>query len=191
MRQRPNLAARPFLDRRPVLLTGGLLAAVALVLTGISVGELVAARGEEHALALRLRELEARRNELVARVQVADAALKGRKWRELERETASLARIVAARNLSWSRMLADLERVLPWDVRLTSVSPHVREVGNCELTLAGYASGRAAWLTLLGRLFADERFSNPIPLTEEAPSPTNSLGHKFQLKVTYWPEGRP
>lgn len=191
MRERPNLAARPFVDRRPVVLASALLAVLALVLSAVTVSEFVTARGEEQALAARLGELERRRSEVAAQARTLDAALQGVRWKELEREAASLRKILAARNLSWSRMLGDLERALPWDVRLITVSPQAREGGSCEVTLLGYASGRAAWLTLLGRLFADERFANPIPVAEEAPGPTNSLGHKFQIKVTYWPEGRP
>lgn len=191
MRERPNLAARPFVDRRPVLLASALLAGAALALSAVTVGEFVTARGEERALAVRLRELEQRRGEAAARARELDAELKSVRWKELERETATLRTIVAARNLSWSLLLRDLERSLPWDVRLVTVSPQVREGGSCEVTVVGYASGRAAWLALLGRLFASERFSNPIPVAEEAPGPTNALGHKFQIKVMYWPEGRP
>ncbi len=190
MRHRPNLAARPFLDSRPVLLASLALALLALGLSALSAGEFFTARGEERALALRLQDLDGRRAELIGAVQRVDAALRQVEWKDLERETASLAKVVAARNLSWSRMLRDLEGTLPWDVRLVTVAPQVREDGSCEVTLVGFASGRAAWLSLLGRLFAHERFGNPVPLAEEAPGPTNALGHKFQLKALYWAGGK-
>ncbi|NWG00133.1 MAG: hypothetical protein HXY19_04255 [Thermoanaerobaculaceae bacterium] len=191
MRARPNLAARPFVDSRPVLLASIALTLVALGLSALTAAEFLTAQGEERALAQRLEDLNGRRAELISRVQRVDAALREVKWKDLERETASLAKVVAARNLSWSRMLADLERTLPWDTRLVTVAPQVHENGSCEVTLAGYASGRAAWLSLLGRLFAHERFGSPVPLAEEAPGPTNALGHKFQLKALYWPGGKP
>ena len=111
--------------------------------------------------------------------------------KELEQETGSLATIVGGRNLAWSRMLADLESTLPWDVRLVNVVPQVRDDGTCDVVLSGYASGRSAWLALLGRLFVHERFSDPVPIVEEAPGPNNALGYRFQIRASYWMEGRP
>lgn len=191
MRDRPNLAVNPFVDRRPVLVTGALLAAVAVALSAISIGEFVTAQGAERALAVRLKELGDRRAELVRAVESTNSGLQTVKWKDLEQETGSLAKIVAGRNLAWSRMLADLETVLPWDVRLVNVVPQVRDDGTCEVVLSGYASGRGAWLTLLGRLFTHERFADPVPVAEEAPGPSNALGHRFQIRVSYWMEGRP
>ena len=187
---RPNLAARPFENVRPVWLAGVGLAFAALVLTGVSLADFVSAHGRERAAIGSLARLRARRAELVAKVEAANSQLAAVGWKKLQGETTSLEEVVARRRLVWSQLLADLERVVPWDVRLVSINPSVANDGSLQIGLNGLATGRDAWLKLLAALFADPKFSDPIPRSEEAPSARNGLGYKFSLTVRYWPEGK-
>ncbi len=191
MTHRPNLASQPFANTRPVWVTAAALAVLAVLATTVSVVEYVGKHGQEQKAASRLTQLEARRAELALEVSSANAKLARVSWKALANETASLGQVVAHRSLSWTLMLGDLERVLPWNVRLVSISPVVDSEGQVRLALAGVATGREAWLDLLSRLLTDRSFSNPVPVSEEAPGATNSQGHRFQLTVRYWPEGRP
>jgi Tfp pilus assembly protein PilN len=189
--ERPNLARRPFLDSRPVWVAGGVLAAIAVVLTGVNLWEFVSAQGAERALEAEERSLRTRYAALEAEVQAADRRLAAVSWRRLEADVRTMQEVVARRRVAWSRLLVDLERVVPWDVRLVSIVPMVDDNGAVQVTLTGVATGRDAWLRLLGRCFADSSFSEPVPGSEEAPSAGNTLGYRFQLRVRYWPEGRP
>ena len=189
--RRPNLAAHPFLDVRPVWITGAALAAAALVLTAVSLAEFLAARGKERSAADLLRRTQARRAELVSQVETANRELAAVPWKKLQVEATSLQMVVGRRKLVWSQLLADLERVVPWDVRLVQIMPTVDKNGGLQIELQGLATGREAWLKLLAVLFTDSKFSDPLPRSEEAPSATNSRGYKFSLDVRYWPEGRP
>jgi hypothetical protein len=78
--ERPNLARRPFLDSRPVLVAGGVLAAVALILSAINLWEFVSAQGAERALAAEERELRTTYAALQASVQTADRRLAATNW---------------------------------------------------------------------------------------------------------------
>jgi Tfp pilus assembly protein PilN len=189
--RRPNLASSQFLDVRPVIVFGVSLALVALVLTGISLGEFVQARGKEKAYADALRRMDARRTELIGGVEAVNRRLAAVAWKKLQLETTAMEGVVAQRKLVWSQLLADLERVVPWDVRLLSINPSVDQNGSVVVVLNGVATGREAWLKLLAILFTDRKFSDPLPNAEEAPSATNGLGYRFQLTARYWPEGRP
>lgn len=191
MIERPNLAGRPFVDSRPVWVVGAALGAVALVLTTVNLAEFISTQGAERALEVEERALEARFAELQGSVRAADGRLAAVKWRQLEAEASTLQEVVARRRVAWSRLLVDLERVVPWDVRLVSVVPTVDDKGAIRVDLTGVATGREAWLKLLGRCFVDQSFSEPVPASEEAPSASNTLGYRFQLRVRYWPEGRP
>jgi len=191
MIERPNLARRPFVDSRPVWAAGALLGVVALILTGINLAEFISAQGAERALEDEKQTLVARYTELQGSVRAADGRLSAVKWRQLEAEAGTLQEVVARRRVAWSRLLTDLERVVPWDVRLVSIVPTIDDQGGVQVDLTGVASGRDAWLKLLGRCFADRSFSDPVPASEEAPSASNTLGYRFQLRVRYWPEGRP
>lgn len=191
MKQRPNLAARPFLDVRPVMVAGGALALVALVLTGISLAEVIGARSREKSAAKALVGLQAKRAELVTRVEQANQKLTGVGWQTLRVETEAMQDVVARRRLIWSQLLADFERMTPWDVRLVSIAPVVEKDGTVRVSVNGVAANREAWLRLVALLFVDAKFSEPLPASEESPSATNGQGHRFSLSVRYWPEGRP
>jgi type IV pilus assembly protein PilN len=187
---RPNLAARPFENVRPIWVAGGALALAALVLTAVSLGDFVSAHGRERAAAGSLTRLRARRAELATKVEAANRQLAAVGWKKLQGETTSLEDVVARRRLVWSQLLADLERVVPWDIRLVSITPSVAKDGSLQIALDGLATGRDAWLKLIAALFADPRFSDPLPRSKEAPSARNGLGYRFSLTVRYWPEGK-
>jgi len=189
--RRPNLASSPFLDVRPVLMLSGTLALVALVLTGVSLGEVVRARGKERAAASALARLQARRTELATKVEAANRKLAGVGWKKLQVETVAMQDVVARHKLVWSQLLAELERVVPWDIRLLEISPRIAKDGSVDVTLTGAAASREAWLKLLALFFVDPKFSDPLPRVEESPSATNGQGYRFSLSVRYWPEGRP
>ncbi|MDD5563970.1 MAG: hypothetical protein PHQ91_09670 [Thermoanaerobaculaceae bacterium] len=189
--RRPNLATRPFENVRPVWVAGVALALAALVLTGISLADFTSAHGRERAAIVSLARLRARRADLVAKVDAANRQLAAVGWKKLQGETTSLEEVVARRKLVWSQLLADLERVVPWDIRLVSITPSVTEDGSLQIVLDGLATGRDAWLKLIAVLFADPKFSDPIPRSEDAPSARNGEGYRFSLTVRYWPEGKP
>ncbi len=188
--RRPNLAREPFLDVRPVWLAGAVLAAIAVVLSGFSLAEFFSARGKERSAAELLRRTQVRRAELAAQADALNRELAAVAWKKLQLETSSLQVVVGRRGLVWSQMLADLERVTPWNVRLVQITPTVDKDGHVQLELRGLATDRSAWLKLLAVLFTDARFSDPLPRSEEAPSATNGKGYRFILGVRYWPEGR-
>jgi hypothetical protein len=173
-----------------VLVAGGILAAIALALTSVNLWEFVSAQGAERVLANEERALRTRFAALQEEVRTADRRLAAVKWRQLEADADRMQQVAARRRVAWSRLLVDLERLLPWDVRLASVVPAIDDKGVVLVTLTGVAAGRDSWLKLLGRCFADANFSEPVPASEEAPSASNTVGYRFQVRVRYWPEGR-
>jgi hypothetical protein len=188
---RPNLAGKPFLDARPVVVASAALAVIAVVLTAVSVVEYVSERGAETHLAESVRRLQASRDGLMGEVAALDRTLAREPWKKLKAETASMQQIVVQRRSLWGPLFADLERVLPWDTRLVAIDPQASESGEIRVGLSGLAADRAAWLKLLGHLFTDSHFSDPVPLSEEAPGEQNAAGFRFTLRVRYWPGGRP
>jgi hypothetical protein len=190
MKQRPNLASHPFLDVRPVVVAGGALALAALLLTGISLGEFIRAQGRERSAARALAGLQARRAELLTKVEETNRKLTGVGWNRLKVETSAMQDVVARRKLVWSQLLADLERMTPWDVRLISITPVIERDDRVRVNLTGVAASREAWLRLVALLFVDPKFSEPLPSAEESPSTTNGQGYRFALSARYWPGGR-
>jgi Tfp pilus assembly protein PilN len=159
-------------------------------LTSYSLAELISAKGAERTSTQRLQRLEARRKQLSESVDALNRELGRVPWRKLQTEAKSLQGVVASRRLVWSQMLADLERVVPWDARLVTITPQIARDGTVELTLSGHANNRESWLKLIAVLFTDPHFSEPLPQSEDTPESTGGQGYRFQLSVRYWPEGR-
>lgn len=189
--RRPNLARERFENSRPVWVVGAVLAVVAVTLSLMSVSELLGARGVEQDQLEQVHRLRAERDRLAREVATTDRELAAVGWRKLQAEAEAFREVVARRQLSWSTMLGDLERTIPWDVRLVSVSPQVQKDGSLRLVLSCVAISREAWLRLLAALFADPSFSDPVPANEVAPASSRGQGYQVGLSVTYWPGGRP
>ncbi|MCU0291888.1 MAG: hypothetical protein MUF10_07830 [Thermoanaerobaculaceae bacterium] len=189
--RRPNLARDRFENGRPVWVLGGVLAGVAVILSAITLVEVLGVRGVEHAQLKRVEQLRAQRQRLQQAVATSNRQLASVGWKKLQSEVDTLQDVVARRQLSWTRMLADLERVVPWDVRLVSISPGAEDEGGIRMQLQAVAVSRDAWLSLLARLFADSQFSDPVPEMEASPASSGQQGYTVGLKVRYWPEGRP
>ena len=189
--RRPNLARERFENGRPVWVLGGVLAFLAAILSVVTLVEVLGVRGVEQTQLKRVDQLQAQRLKLQQAVTASNRQLASIGWRKLQTEVETLQGVVARRQVSWSRMLADLERVVPWDVRLVSISPGIQKDGGMRLQLQAIAVSRGAWLSLLARLFSDPQFSDPVPEVEESPVSSGAQGYVVALSVRYWPEGRP
>lgn len=188
--RRPNLAGKPFENVRPVWLAGAVLSVAAVGFSVISITEALGARDSERMQTGRLQSLTTTRTQLVKSIDAANRELARVSWKTLQLEASSLQGVVARRELSWGALLVDLERVLPWNVRLMAISPTIMESGGIQITLRGVAATRESWLRLIEVFFADDRFSDPVPLSEESPGSSGVQGYAFGLRVMYWPGGR-
>jgi Tfp pilus assembly protein PilN len=189
--RRPNLARERFENERPIWVLSAAMAAGAVMLSVATLVEVLGVHGVEQAQIKRVDQLQAQRLKLQQEVGASNRQLASIGWKKLQTEVETLHGVVARRQVSWSRMLADLERVVPWDVRLVSISPVVGKDGRMSLQLQAIAVSREAWLSLLARLFTDSQFSDPVPQVEESPVASGEQGYVVGLLVRYWPEGRP
>jgi len=123
---------------------------------------------------------------LEASVRKDVEALERVPWRSLTRRVDATNLILREHAFSWLGMLDDIERVMPYDVRLTRISPSVGSDG-AMLSLALIAHNRDAMLELLDNLIADPRFSDPTPSTESTPEEDSTAAYVMNLRVNYHP----
>ena len=182
----PNLATRPFLNTRPVWLVTAVAGLAALILLALNLRLfLVANRALDHETARRDMLLE-RHQTLEAAVRKDIDALERVPWRSLTRRVSATNLILREHAFSWLGMLDDIERVMPFDVRLTRIAPSVRD-DEVTLSLALIAHNRGAMLQLLDNLIADPRFSGPTPFTESTPEESTAAAYVMSLRVNYHP----
>jgi Tfp pilus assembly protein PilN len=90
---------------------------------------------------------------------------------------------LAERAFSWSELLDRLERVLPDDVRIESVSPAFAKDGLVHLTLLAVAKNGDGMVRTLDRLNRDLHFANAFPTAEDHVD----AGYRFGIGVDYKP----
>ena len=121
----PNLASRPFLNTRPVWLVTAAAALLALVLILLDLRLLLVSNRVLGAEVAIRDELERRHSELVAAVRADVNALNRVPWRSLEARVKATNLVLREQAFSWLRMLDDIEGVMPYDVRLVTITPSV------------------------------------------------------------------
>lgn len=182
----PNLATRPFINTRPVWLLVAVTGVVALALLAANIHLYLASNDATDALVTRESGLAATQRTVETELRQDVTRLDRVPWKQIAARTDGINVVLRERGFSWSEMLNDLERVLPYDVRLVQIAPSVTKDG-ISLGLQGIARTRDAMLELLDALITDPSFADPLPSTERGPEDSSVPGYTFQLKVTYLP----
>jgi len=182
----PNLATRPFLNTRPVWIVAAVAGLLALILIGFNLRlYLVANRHLDDETTMR-DELEHRYTALATEVTTDVSVLEKVPWRSLKGRVDATNLVLREHSFSWIEMLDDIERVMPYDLRLTKISPSVG-ADEVTLSLVAIARNRDAMLNFLDNLIADPRFENPTPSSEKTPEETTLATYLLSMRVTYHP----
>lgn len=194
-----NLARRPFANLRPLRrlaiglwALGGVAAAAALWLFAVY----MSGSAEKRAELARLEEAGAAESRQIAGLE---GELSRFDLTAQNREVAFINDRISERTFAWSALFDDLAEVLPWNVRIESLSPlsiapargtraaaPIPAEKSFVLQFAGTAKDGEALLTFVDRLFAHPAFAEPN-LEQERRQNGEELS--FSLTVTYRPHG--
>ena len=183
----PNLAARPFLNTRPVWLVTAAAAALAVIFLVLNVTFYFSSNRTLAPQIERVRELRSERDELAAEARAVLSDLEKVPWRSLSGRVQATNLVLREWNFSWLRLLDDIERVMPRDVRIIRIAPVVTADG-FTLNLMAVARTREDILELLENLIADPSFAEPIPIREGMPEESRTAGYELTMRVTYHPD---
>ena len=182
----PNLATRPFLNSRPVWLFTIAAGALALILIALNLRLFLVANRTLGDESTRRDELQSRFEVLEREVRSDVTSLSKVPWRSLKTRVDATNLILQEHSFSWLEMLDDIERIMPYDARLTKITPNVAPDG-VLLALEVVARTREAMLQLLDNLIADPRFEEPTPSNELSPEQSSTATYVLTLRVTYHP----
>ncbi len=193
---RPNLARRPFVDSRPANVAAVLLLFVVLVLTLVSVRTVHSyLEGSRQSRA----EIASLRTE-TARFEAAARTAEGKLTRfDLAGMSAGAEEanaLVRLRAFSWSRFLTRLEKTLPNDVRVVSVtlsketekkkgSGEPRVEDSFQVSLSLVSRDPDGLPKLIRAFYASPWFDAPTPLSETGGEQGSAEGRGFVLDVLY------
>lgn len=179
-----NLASEPFRKDRPILVAsaGVALALVALLAVLIHLGmaerqDMADTRAAVGRLETQLRRLNAEEARLSATLQ------KPENTDVLER-AIFLNALLQRKGISWTKIFADLESVMPYDVRLISVRPAVTARNDIVLDMLVGAQSSEPVLKMLMELEGSPLFGQTALLSWIPPSQSDPL-FKYRLTVNY------
>ncbi|MFP3940585.1 MAG: PilN domain-containing protein [Thermoanaerobaculia bacterium] len=193
-----NLAAEPFVNRRPVVRLAALLWIAGVVLLAVNAWlfrDFLVGRGDVHARLQEVREsIDVEERQIAALTEELASFDLGSQNAQVQ----YLNQRIAQRRFSWSRLFDRLAEVLPQDVRLRTLTPSTdaddrssrtfdQEApplarGQVLLSIRGEARGDDDVLELVDALFADTAFEHPN-LSRQATTDRDLV--EFQLDTVY------
>jgi Tfp pilus assembly protein PilN len=179
-----NLAANPYRDYRPVY---AVVVVVSLALAFLMLNNIETYYryvSETRTTRSKIAQLESEAAMQQRLAQAIDEKLRTINTGSLDRQTRFINAQLAERAFSWSELLDRIERVLPNDVRITSISPSFNPNGLVHLEMVCDAKTTDGMIATINRFNRAAQFSNPFPHSEQQ---NEHGGYQFGLGVDYRP----
>jgi len=188
-----NFARRPFRDYRPVYLVAGSALLAGVILFGVNASLYGQFRRDVADTREEIAWLEKRQARAAQAAEEARSALRAYETSALAVESRGLLRLVSERQFSWMALLAQLERVLPPEVRLTRLQPAFQDSREIAVDISLVGRGPESVVRTLAALARSPHFTT-IELKSETRSDASGgtpEGHSFVITTIYDPEGAP
>ena len=183
-----NLASQPYEDARQFWMRWGtavgVLGALTLVLLALDITGWMNAHSDRVAMAQK-QALIAERDRIRAE---ADYTLNLPENRTMRDQSRYLNDLIERKAFSWTRVLENLEKVMPPRVHLVSISPQLDEENELALkmTVAGDSRDRA--IELVRRMEESRRFVQTVIIRETHQEAQNGDTESFEMAAIYIPE---
>jgi type IV pilus assembly protein PilN len=192
MRLDINLASRPYEDARQFWMRWGTALAAAAVVTvallSITISGWFAAR-HDHAKIAELKDGIAQRD---LKRQQAEDFLNQPQNRSTRDQSQFLNELIERKSFSWTRVLEDLEKVMPARVHLVSIHPELDEDNQLSLKMSVAGDSRDRAIELARRMEDSRHFTQTFIENESLrASSSNGDPIEFNIHAIYVPETVP
>jgi len=191
MRLDINLASQPYEDARQFWLRWGTALAAAAVLTlallAFTVSGWFAARRDHVTIASYRAEI-AQRDQTRQRAQDFLNRPENRTTRD---QSQFVNELIERKSLSWTRVLEDLEKVMPTRVHLVSIHPELDEDNQLKLKMVVGGDSRDRALELARRMEESRRFTQTYIETEHSGQANTGDTIQFDINGVYVPDIAP
>jgi type IV pilus assembly protein PilN len=184
MRISINLATQPLRRGRPIVV-GAVAMSVALVgLLGLLISLAIADRAQLKDSRAGIAGLEAQLRRLTAEQARQEAVLREPENAAVLERSLFLNMLLYRKGISWTRIFADLEETLPYNVRLIAIRPSVNARDQVSLEMEVGAESPEPAIGLLKSLESSPLFSSAFIRSWLPPSQTNPL-YRYRVSVNY------
>jgi type IV pilus assembly protein PilN len=179
-----NLASEPFRRTRAMLVASGAVAVLLAGMLALLITLSVAETGQAAQVHQNILRLEAQMRTLSAEQSRLEAVLRKTENAEVLDRSLFLNSLLYAKGISWTRLFDDLEKVLPYNVRLIQIRPQVNSQNQISLEMVVGADSSEPVIQMLTRLERSPQFGETLIHNRMPPSQSDPL-LRFRLSVNY------
>ena len=179
-----NLATQPFRKDRPILFASGLVGLLLVVTLVVLISLAMADRRRSADTRQIVRRLDKQIQHAGSEQAALDALLRRPENAEVLDRSLFLNSLLFHKSISWTRLFADIEKVLPPNVRLINIRPQVLSESAVYLEMYVGSDSQPPVIDLLLRLESSELFGRTTMYSSLPPSQTDPLYH-YRISVNY------
>jgi type IV pilus assembly protein PilN len=180
-----NLASEPFRRDRQVLVASAALAVLLIALLGWQLITINSKRHQSADIQVRINRLSGQLRTISGEQTQLNATLRKPENAEVLERSVFLNTLIDRKGISWTRIFADLEKVLPPTVRLVSVRlPEIDSQNEVQLDMLVGAKEVLPLIELVKRLESSPQFGPTNVQTSQPPSQTDPL-YRYHVTVSY------
>ncbi len=179
-----NLATQPFRRDRPVLVIGAVLGTALSILLVLLIYLSVNESGERADARRGVDQLQRRLKLISAEQQKLDAVLRRPENAEVLERSQFLNALLYRKGISWTRIFADLEKVVPHNVRIMQIRPTLNSKNEVVLDMQVGTESPEPLISLLKTL-EDSPVFGPAYLHTSAPPSQSDPLWKYRISVNY------
>jgi type IV pilus assembly protein PilN len=180
-----NLASEPFRRDRPILVASGACAIALIALLGILVYLIMGERRDAHDSRIAVAKLNDQIRAINVEQAKLDQTLRQPANAQVLERSLLLNTLVQRKSISWTKIFADLESVMPSNVRLIQVRlPQITSRSEVLLDMTVGSQEPLPVIDFLKRLQASPLFG-PVTMHTSAPPTQNQPLYQFRLSVNY------
>jgi Tfp pilus assembly protein PilN len=184
MRVSINLASQPFRRDRPILIGSAIASVLLLALLGLLISLNLTERTRLAAMQRGINQIERQLKITAAEQAKLDAVLRKPENAQVLDRSVLLNSLIYRKAISWTKIFADLEKVLPHNVRVISIRPAVNSKNEIVLEMTVGAEQTEPLLQLLIKLESAEQFRLTAVPSILPPSQSEPL-YRYTVNVNY------
>lgn len=184
---RLNLASNPYQDEGRFYAFWGASTLVILALSGVLVFFAVQRFRTVHASQKRIDALQTRIRDLQKTRDEAERELNLPQNRGTRERSQFLNTAILRKSFSWTEVLADLERIMPPRIHVTSIEPKLDKQQRITVTMSLTGTDRDAAIELVRRMEKSSHFRQAELVAETDAGNAAGQGRKFDVQAFYAP----
>jgi Tfp pilus assembly protein PilN len=179
-----NLASQPFRRDRALMVASVAVSLLLVATLGVLISLSLLDRSQLGDIRHSVDQLDKDIQKVTVQQAGLDAVLRRPENTEVIERSVFLNELLYRKGISWTKILADLEKTMPFNVRLMSIRPYVNKDNQVTLDMQVGAESQGAVIEFLKALESSTLFDSPTVPSSQAPSQSEPL-FRSRVMVNY------